>query len=501
MPVCTCCGEDHPRTDYSANQLRKKAGRKCNDCIADAVPSRPQAAAGYPGTEARTVARKTPAIVDNEHCTMRLGERGVSPSEVALALQYGDRAVHREQDGTVRYTYKGVVYIVNEKDQEGLTAWRLEPMQCTCKINPDSLRAGDPLPQRGMSRKQQIFAELQIKQMRAVCNHARVGSGSPCACCMASVEPMVEFLSHVDWAKPCYREVMSDVQIMGLCLLAACGGRLVPQYCSHCHGVRRLRKLPTHGFDEGPVVQWVRRLLENAAEKNSGREECCPRGCGICGRCGKIGECSGQSCNPIVNFSGHSFMVALGAQPIELAVRAGFFRIAVELLSFGADRTVLAWRRELGVSALEELVKKACMEQLRDLRLECGAAFYEDILELVVRGFRPPTNSDIEFRSKLAGMLGSFNGAFADMQVVPAEGDGGFLWDGRGWRFFLTGTCECNEIRCHKSGFAFVSSVSLHSKGGQVDMPEPLGSKEIAPYLASLDDGNGKKYTIAWPPR
>eukprot|EP00449_Zooxanthella_nutricula_P041218 CAMPEP_0198596096 /NCGR_PEP_ID=MMETSP1462-20131121/142710_1 /TAXON_ID=1333877 /ORGANISM="Brandtodinium nutriculum, Strain RCC3387" /LENGTH=187 /DNA_ID=CAMNT_0044327733 /DNA_START=153 /DNA_END=712 /DNA_ORIENTATION=- len=186
--------------------------------------------------------------------------------------------------------------------------------------------------------------------------------------------------------------------IVGMCLLAACGARLVPQHCDRCHGVKRLTPPSTHGFDEGPAVRWVRHLLDKAACKKVNCDSAKSDISQVCGRCHAIGTCDGRTCNPIVNFSAGGFMVADGATPLELAVRGGYFRMAAELLRWGADRTTLAWRRHVGKSALEELVEKTRMEALRKVRVETAAAFYEDILELVLRDFRPPNNQELHLR-------------------------------------------------------------------------------------------------------
>jgi|ERR1712194_527732 len=83
---------------------------------------------------------------------------------------------------------------------------------------------------------------------------------------------------------------------------------------------------------------------------------------------------------------------------------------------------------------------------------------------------------------------------FGDLRALPIDDDGGLLWDGRAWRFFLA-------PRSHKKGSPIVSDMSFRLSGdGMIGTYNPLNFVDVTTCLRNLTDGKGETYSIPWQP-
>lgn len=112
---------------------------------------------------------------------------------------------------------------------------------------------------------------------------------------------------------------------------------------------------------------------------------------------------------------------------------------------------------------------KVQLSEICDLRLDLGAAFYEDILDLLLRGYRGPNEDEFTFLRLLQKLP---TPGFPEMAHLREAGENGvFFWDGRAWRFFLQWLCKYKyaEPKCaRKAGFLSGLKVERrhHRNGG-----------------------------------
>jgi len=76
------------------------------------------------GKEEAQVAKKTDLLCQRQQ------PRNLQVQELLEAMEKGEMVVDRE-DGTIRYSYEGVVNVTTP-DGVGITVFRLEPLQCIC---------------------------------------------------------------------------------------------------------------------------------------------------------------------------------------------------------------------------------------------------------------------------------------------------------------------------------------------------------------------------------
>ena len=79
--------------------------------------------------------------------------------------------------------------------------------------------------------------------------------GSPqCRQHRTPTDPLAAHLETIDFSKPGYGELLRKRR--GRLVLCAAGSLLVPVRCSHCHGIKRLKR-GRDGVDESDAVRWI----------------------------------------------------------------------------------------------------------------------------------------------------------------------------------------------------------------------------------------------------
>jgi ankyrin repeat protein len=371
----------------------------------------------------------------SQHLRQRQAERGISRSALEEAIREGERA--ELPDDTVRYQHKGVVYVT--KGGVGLTAYRLEPEQCICKLTSakGSFERG---PNRHMGSVSAAIGEIQMGMMQAQfscldCLH--------CKKHRTSTDPAAMHLETLDLSLPKFRGVLGEGYMRGLLLLMAAGSQLVPVRCTTCHGVQRLRRSPNY-MDEGAACTWIRHLLNLNPRTNS---------------------------MPLLEF--REVQLAGGCTPLSAAAKAGHFRCCADLLRFGADRSEALMDLNgplVGGHVVCYLNRLARMEHYENTRQGLCAAYYPEILAMLSRPWDEPVYSEFNCCVNNLQMLAAsyekedgtgdslhraddltcaeltctFQLGGENMPGLPGLKPGGkfgFMWDGFYWRQLLRGPC------------------------------------------------------------
>ena len=376
----------------------------------------------------------------SQHLRQRQAERGISRPALEEAIREGERVEH--PDGTVRYQHKSVVYVT--KGGVGLTAYRLEPEQCICKLTSaqvsDAKASFERGPNRRMGSVSAAIGEIQMGMMQAQ---------SACPDCLqckqhrTSTDPAAMHLETLDLSLPKFRGVLGEGYVRGLLLLMAAGSQLVPVRCTTCHGVHRLRRHP-NSMDEGAACTWIRHLLNLNPRTNS---------------------------MPLLEF--REVQLAGGCTPLSAAAKAGHFRCCADLLRFGADRfeSLMDLNGPLaGGHVICYLNRLARMERYEKTRQHLCAAYYPEIIAMLSRPWDDPVYSEfngcVKFLKMMAAsyetedekgdslhraddltgvelactfQLGGEN--VPGLPELKPGGKFGFMWDGFYWRQLLRGPC------------------------------------------------------------
>lgn len=427
-----------------------------------------------------------------DHLRERQAQRKISDEELIQAIENGERSASRE-DGTVRYSHKGVVHVTTA-DGVGITAYRLEPLQCICGL--DDTKLGDNCDDcqatyvgRDISRIQGVLERLSMGILKAnlrgceYLTHSednpdtdRVCIGPPCRVHRNTTDPLAMFLERQTWMAPSFRDVLSHPDVIGYLILAAAGSLLRPIRCANCHGVKSLQRSP-NAVDESDTLPWLRQLLDLSEKQDAGQkakrkekgiaqpwdDDPCPETKGL---------------NGLQFASNH---VGGGVTPLGAAAMAGHFRCALELLRRGASPEV-AMSTTYGPTAGGHipcfLVTKALSPSCAEFRINSSCSQYAEVLQLLAYaggedGFlslSEEKEDECICWLKSAGLWGEIIGSLESQGLKIL----GSIWDGTCHRFVVKGSCKCTDERC-PYGATFVCTIGMRlPEAGNPVLPEEM---------------------------
>lgn len=432
------------------------------------------------------------AATPSQHLRQRQAERGIMDVDLDEAVRVGERV--ELPDDTVTYRHKGIVYVT--KDGVGLTAYRIEPEQCICKLTPAQVAAATADFESGPNRRNgnpvhAAIGELQIGMFKAqfACRD--------CLGCQqhrTPTDPVAMFLEHVDFSLPKYRGLFGEGYTRGLLLLMAAGSLLVPVRCATCHGIHKLRRNP-NPMDEGSTCTWIRHLLNLNPRANT---------------------------MPLIDF--REIQLAGGCTPLSAAAKAGHFRCCVDLLRFGASRqeALMDLNGPLaGGHVICFLNHLARSERLEGIRQHLCAAYYPEILGMLSHPFEQPDHSSFNHCAYPLKMLAAvmerdesgprradnLEAAEVTCRIASYDDDppetrlrpGGkfaFIWDGMYWRQLLKGPCQgppackIGERCIDEATYAQSSGVCYYraEENGQPQMGmgnDPMHDEFVKSYIRS----------------
>ena len=428
---CAACQRTLPRfggTHFSTKQRKKGADARCKECMSLDVGG--------------TAREKT------EHLHAQQAARNVDDAALAEAVKHGDRVAHPD-DGTVHYIYKNVVFVADAETGTGITCWRRQPAQCTCKINPDSVRTARSFEEddrstgrhgarhsRGGHNRRGI-TRIALKAQMAKFARARAtaamirGEAPPNGFISDPMYAAADVFAKIDFGHAQWRDVFQDEEYMqGQALVLAAGPMLVPVRCRSCLGIERLQICEGGDWtkifggedwqrDESEALRWVQELLDNAEERVASRGSA---------RQNALGRDA-----PLIDYS--NMFSTGGMTPLAAAARYGRYRICVELLKRGAkiDAVDSGTVRFLLDRALYYVDP---VPVFKNMRIQFGQASFADILLLLARGFTPPDEKNMLVHHNAASFLRSFE----------QDGAVGFLWDGFRWRLRVRNHCTCKDL-------------------------------------------------------
>lgn len=318
--ACSSCGANFRKSEYSKNQwARKKGAAKCRGCVAEN---------GAPAPSVKT-----------NHLVERQRQRHISDSDLAAAMEYGERSELGGKDGTtVRYSYKGVVYVATSEGV-GITAYRLDPIQCTCNIKDQSMLCNDfrseYMDGQRCDRVQHAINSFSFDLNRwgrgpASCENLSKSSipfclgHNTCKVHQTPTDHLAMLLERQEWSSPKMQDVMADPTMLGYLTLAAAGSLLRPIACKKCHGVETLRR-SSNPYDESDTLPWLMHLLDIAESKSKRDRK-------------EMGDdVRGNERPTSAPDLMQSVYVAGGASALGAAALAGNYRCAAELMKRGAS--------------------------------------------------------------------------------------------------------------------------------------------------------------------
>lgn len=232
---CGACNLPRLKSQYSKTQWGKGEARLCVECV-----TAKQASCAGGGGNAAAGAVDKPAERASVHLQERQAERGIADEQLAAAKREGER-IEYSDTGTVVYRHKGVVYVTAEG--VGVTAYRMDPPQCTCVPGSNEEAFGND--QRASGRAGAAIGRIQIGCMKADQDADRRGRAPSLL-----TEATSRYLETVQWSSPQNRELlgMRDSGMLQLLLLCAAGSLLVPIRCGACHGVQKLKRSVHHAM-------------------------------------------------------------------------------------------------------------------------------------------------------------------------------------------------------------------------------------------------------------
>ena len=465
---CGECLQPKPKSEYSKTQWSKGEARLCVECV-----SAKQAARSPLKPAERASVPQKPAERASVHLQERQAERGITEAQLAAARAEGER-IEYPDTGAVVYRHKGIVYVTAEG--VGVTAYRMDPPQCTCGHVPGSYAASDEDAFRynkGVSgRVGAAIARIQIGCMKAD-QAADLRGRTP----STLTEATSRYLESVKWNSPDNRDLlgMRDSGMLQLLLLCAAGSLLVPVRCSTCHGVQKLKRCvhPAMGrIDEEVAAQWIRTLLD-IAEKRVGS----------------------SGLGSVLNH--RDVQLARGSTPLGAAARAGHFRCCIELMRAGAsvqqamhDLEDVPW----GVSSQgvkmygigTYLHHLSTQPEEDGLTMVLGIAHYPQVLSLLAHGYTSPEPGERE--RALALMRSPAWAAFRELvqEQAPAEvlqsRVEGLLYDGRNWRQLLRGiTPRRGSMGVPPiGGISYVSSLGIRPRAAIRETKYPFARRALS---------------------
>ena len=406
------------------------------------------------------------------HLQERQAERGITDIHLVAAKNAGER-IEYPDTGLVVYRHKGIVYVTAEG--VGVTAYRMDPPQCTCGHDSGNFAAGDDeafgYNKRASGRAGAAIGRIQIGCMKADQDADRRGRAPS-----VLTEAASRYLAKVQWDSPQTRELlgMRDSGMLELLLLCAAGSLLVPIRCGTCHGVQKLKLSVHHAMgrlDEDAAVQWIRELLDISQRRP-----------GYSGLAGVLNHRDAQ--------------LACGSTPLGVAARAGHFRCCIELLRAGAsvqeammDLEDVPWGvSSEGVSCYgvgTYLHHMSTQPEADGLTQVLGVAHYPQVLSLLAHGYTPAEPGERE--RALALMRSPAWKAFRGMiqEAAPAEAllqsqIKGLIYDGRNWRELLLARSVKRGIESMMSGISYVSSLGIRPRAAIREVTYPFAPRQLS---------------------
>ena len=460
---CGVCNLPRLKSQYSKTQWGKGEARLCVECV-----TAKQASCAGGGGNAAAGAVDKPAERASVHLQERQAERGIADEQLAAAKREGER-IEYSDTGTVVYRHKGVVYVTAEG--VGVTAYRMDPPQCTCVPGSNEEAFGND--QRASGRAGAAIGRIQIGCMKADQDADRRGRAPSLL-----TEATSRYLETVQWSSPQNRELlgMRDSGMLQLLLLCAAGSLLVPIRCGACHGVQKLKRSVHHAMgrlDEEVAAQWIRTLLEVAQKRP-----------GYSGLGGVLDH--------------RDVQLARGSTPLGAAARAGHFRCCVELLRAGAsvqeamsDLEDVPWGvssdgvRMYGVGTY--LHHMADSDETYGLMV-LGVAHYPQVLSLLAHGYAPPEPGERE--RALALMSSPAWAAFRKLCQEQAQEQGGvlqyqvegLLYDGRNWRQVLrvSSPRRSSGMQLLMGGISYVSALGIRPRAAIRETKYPFAARALS---------------------
>lgn len=193
------------------------------------------------------------------HLHERQEQRRISDEDLEAAKQHGERV---DYDDCIHCRYKGVCYVTVDGGSSRLTAWRVEPPHCVCSSEPPEWTTWTAGPtSRGVTAAPTLSVQM-TKVGFSGCAYNKPCDGwrggcidSPqCRQHRTPTDPLAAHLETIDFSKPGYGELLRELR--GCLVLCAAGSLLVPVRCSHCHGIKRLKR-GRDGVDESDAVRWI----------------------------------------------------------------------------------------------------------------------------------------------------------------------------------------------------------------------------------------------------
>ena len=458
---CSVCLRSRPKEQYSKTQWGRGEGRLCTDCVVAKQAQKVSAKSDQP-TERASV-----------HLQERQAERGIADMHLAAAKNEGER-VEYPDTGVVVYRHEGTVYVTAEGI--GITAYRMNPPQCTCGHDSGNFAAGDD-DASGYNRRVSTRVSAAIGRIRIGCVKADQDADRRGRAPSALTEAASRYLENVQWDSPQNRELlgMRDLGMFQLLLLCAAGSLLVPARCGTCHGVQKLKLSVHHAMgrlDEEAAVQWIRTLLDIAQMRP--------------GYSGLVGVLNHRDAE-----------LARGSTPLGAAARAGHFRCCVELLRAGAnvqeammDLEDVPWGvSSEGVSFYgvgTYLHHMSSQPEADGLTQVLGVAHYPQVLSLLAYGYTPAEPGERE--RALALMRSPAWTAFRGMvqKGAPAEAlqshVEGLVYDGRNWRELLRARSvkRGSVSMLMMGGISYVSSLGIRPRAAIRQVTYPFAARQLS---------------------
>ena len=195
------------------------------------------------------------------HLHERQEQRRISDEDLEAAKQHGERV---DYDDCIHCRYKGVCYVTVDGGS-GAASRRGEWSRLTVSAPPSRPSIRTTWTAGPTSRGVTAAPTLSVQMTKVVfsgcaynkpCDGWRGGCiDSPqCRQHRTPTDPRAAHLETIDFSKPGYGELLRELR--GCLVLCAAGSLLVPVRCSHCHGIKRLKR-GRDGVDESDAVRWI----------------------------------------------------------------------------------------------------------------------------------------------------------------------------------------------------------------------------------------------------